>query len=131
MPVKDFKKFLEIGKVCNNTFGVKSNAKSATEAVILRAIDDEMLSAMFIIVVNYTSEALWHEMRLRWLEEGEATIKVALTDAEARYKEATGKSISFDLLKPSLSDNMEVINFNSYTRLKKAYFRLSCNAKID
>lgn len=131
MPVKDFKKFLEIGKVCNHTFGAKTNAKSATESVILKAVDDEMLTAMFIIVINYTSENLWFDMRKRWLEEGEATIKAALKDAEERYKEATGKSISFKMNRDTLADNLEVINFNSYTREKKAYFRLSCNAKIS
>ncbi len=131
MPVKDFKKFLEIAKVCNRTFGTSPEAKSATEAVILKAVDDEMLSAMFVIVVSYTTESMWNEMRKRWLEEGIESTKAALSDAEERFKEATGKAISFKLMPATVSDNMEVINFNSYTGLKKAYFRVISNAKID
>lgn len=130
MPVKDFKKYLNIGKVCNTKFGVKSNAKSSTESVTLKAIDDELLSVTFIVVVNYISESIWLEMRKRWIEEGTETIKAALSDAEERYKELTGSSISFSLVESSLADSSEVINFNSYSKSKKAYFRLIGNAKI-
>lgn len=131
MPVKDFKKFLEISKVCNKTFGAASNGKSSTQSVIVKVIDDEMLSAMFVIVVNYASEGMWRELRKRWIEEGIESIKSTLKDAEEQFKTNTGKSLSLTIMEPTISDSLEMINYSMYNPKKTGYFRLHCNVKVD
>lgn len=130
MAVKNFKKFLEISKVCNKTFGVSSDLKSATESVILKAVDDEMLSAMFIVVVNYGSEDMWISIRKRWVEEGLETIEKTLKKVAQEYKDNTGQEIKLEVMKATLADSMELLSYSMYNPKKTGYFRLNCNVKV-
>lgn len=130
MPVKDFKKYLELSKLCNHTFGVSSSGKSSTESILLKAVDDEMLSAMFVIIVNYSSEAMWIEMRKRWIEEGLEKIEKRIKEFEKSYRENTGTNISLKISKPSISDSLELASFSVYKPVKTGFFRLACNIEV-
>lgn len=130
MPVKDFKKYIELSKLCNHTFGISSSGKSSTESILLKAVDDEMLSAKFVIIVNYSSEAMWIEMRKRWIEEGLERIAKRLKEVETLYRENTGKKISLKISKPTISDSLELASYSVYKPIKTGFFRLACNIEV-
>lgn len=132
MTVKNYDKFQELSKVFNKTFGTGfGTMKSSTETVTLRLVDDEMAKAMFMVVVNFSSEAMWRELRKRWLEEGLDKIKIAFDKAAKEYKENTGQEVSFEIMKGSISDGIEFTSYNIYNPKKIAYFRVFANAKIS
>ena len=130
MTVKDYPKYLALSRVFNKTYGAPSTLKSSTETVTLRLVDDEMVSAMFLIVVNFSSEGMWRELRKRWLEEVVNKIQEALKKAGEEYEVITGKPVKFEINKASISDGLEFVNYSLYNPKRAAYFRVFCNAKV-
>ena len=130
MPVKDMKKYIELSKVCNSTFGVSSTGKKTSESVMVKPVDDETLSAMFLIVVNYSSEAMWIEMRKRWIEEGIEIISKRLKEIEQEFKTNTGKTIKLNVLESTLADSLELESYSVYKPIKTGFFRLRCNVNV-
>lgn len=131
MTVKNYDKFLALSRVFNKTYGAPSTLKSSTETVTIKLVDDEMAKAMFLIVVNFASEGMWRELRKRWLEEGIDKIKRTLDKAAEEYKEITGEDVTFEIMKGTISDGLEFVNYSLYNPKKTAYFRVFCNAKIS
>lgn len=129
MPVKDFKKFTDLAKLCNHTFGVSSTGKATSQSILVKPVDDNTLSAMFMIIVNYSSEAMWVEMRRRWVEEGLETIEAHLRKLEKEYKEATGTQITLKIVKSTISDSLELASYSVYKPVKTGFFRLKCNVE--
>ena len=72
MTVKDYKKYLNLSKVFNKTFGTETHMKSSTENVMVKIIDEGMLSATFIISVNFSS----NEVKLTEINNLEARWKL-------------------------------------------------------
>jgi hypothetical protein len=130
MTVKDYKKYLNLSKVFNKTFGTETHMKSSTENVMVKIVDEGMLSATFIISVNFSSEGMWRELRKRWLEEGLASIKRNMDEAAEKYKDLTGETVKFDIIKASVSDSMELTNYSLYNPKKLGYFRVTCNIDV-
>lgn len=130
MTVKDYDKYLALSRVFNKTFGAASAFKSSTETVTLKVVDDEMASAMFLIIVNFSSEGMWRELRKRWLEEGLELIQETFKKAEEEYKELTGKTVKFEIMKHTISDGLELINYSLYNPKRSGYFKVFLNAKI-
>lgn len=131
MTVKDYKQFLELSKVFNKTFGAPGAIKSSTETVIVKLVDDTMLSAMFIIVVNFSSEGMWRELRKRYLEEGLDRIQDVLKNAKEEIKENTGETVSFKIMQDTISDGLEFVSYSMYNPKKTAYFRVYCNIEVS
>lgn len=131
MTVKKYDKYLALSRCFNKTYGAPSTMKSSTETVTIKLVDDEMAKAMFLIVVNFSSEGMWRELRKRWLEEGLEKIKATLDKAAEEYKEITGgETVKFEIMKGSINDGLEFVNYSLYNPKKVAYFRVFCNAKI-
>jgi hypothetical protein len=128
--VKDYNKYLALSRCFNKTYGAPSTTKSSTETVTVKLVDDEMASCMFLIIVNFSSEGMWRELRKRWLEEGVEKIQKTLDQAVKEYKDITGDTVKFEINKASVSDGLEFVNYNLYNPKKVAYFRVFCNAKI-
>lgn len=136
MTVKNYDKYLALSRVFNKTFGAPGanqvgTLKSSTETVTIKLIDDEMASAMFLIIVNFASEGMWRELRKRWLEEGLDKIKRTFDKATEEYNEMTGETVKFEIIKGSISDGLEFVNYSLYNPKKTAYFRVFLNAKIS
>lgn len=130
MTVKNYNKYLNLSKVFNKTFGSGTHSKSSTENVLVKIVDEGMISATFIISVNFSSEGMWRELRKRWLEEGLETIKRTLDTAASEYETLAGESIKFEIIKASVSDSMELTSYNVYNPKKLGYFRVTCNAEV-
>lgn len=131
MTVKDYNKYVALSRVFNKTYGAPSTLRSSTETVTCKLVDDGMVSAMFLIVVNFSSEGMWRELRKRWLEEGLEKIKATLDKAAEEYEVITGKKVSFKINEASVNDGLEFTNYNLYNPKKSAYYRVFCNASVD
>jgi ABC-type lipoprotein release transport system permease subunit len=131
MTVKDFKKYQALSRCFNKTFGAPSALKSSTETVTVKMVDDTMVSAMFLIVVNFSSEGLWRELRKRYLEEGVEKITETLKKAEQDYEALTGEKLTIKVMQNTISDSLEFINYSLYNPKKTCYFRVFLNAEVD
>jgi hypothetical protein len=129
--VKDYQKYLALSRVFNKTYGAPSTMKSSSETVTLRLVDDEMISAMFLIHFNFSSEGMWRELRKRWLEEGVEKIQKTLKKAAEEYETITGSTVKFEIKEASISDSLEFISYNLYNPKKAAYFRVFLNASVS
>lgn len=131
MTVKNYDKYLALSRVFNKTYGAPSTLRSSTETVTIKLVDDGMATAMFLIIVNFSSEGMWRELRKRWLEEGLEKIRSTLKIAAEEYETITGKTVKFTLHEPSINDGLEMTNYNLYNPKKSAYYRVFCNVAID
>lgn len=131
MTVKDIKKFTKLSSCLNKTFGVASSGMSSTESIIMRLVDDEMMHATFLIVVNFSSEGMWRELRKRFIDEGLQKINNAMKKAAEEYKTLTGETVSLKILPHTVNDSMELVNYSMYNPKKTAYFRVMCNASVS
>jgi hypothetical protein len=126
MTVKDFKLYQELARICDGSFGKANAVRSNTESVTLKMVDDTMLTAKFIMVVNFGSENQMRQMMPRFRNEAESMIKAALDKLKEEYSDANGKKIT---LKPNLDtyqDSVEFLSYQIYNPKKTAYYRLSC-----
>lgn len=130
MAVKDFEKYQALSRVLNKTFGAPSTMKSSTETVTIKVVDDTMLSAMFLIVVNFSSEGMWRELRKRYMEEGLQSIEKTLRKAEEEYNTVTGKTVKCKVMQNTISDSLEFVSYSMYNPKKTAYFRVFCNIEV-
>lgn len=131
MTVKDFQKYQALSRVFNKTFGAPSTLKSSTETVTVKCVDDTMMSAMFLIVVNFSSEGMWRELRRRYMEEGVEKITATLKKAEEEYETLTGKKVSLKIMQNTISDSLEFVSYSLYNPKKTAYFRVFCNIEVS
>lgn len=130
MTVKDFKKYQALSRVFNKTFGAPSTMKSSTETVTVKCVDDTMMSAMFLIVVNFSSEGLWRELRKRYMEEAIEKITKTLRQAEEEYETLTGDKVKLKIMQQTVSDSLEFVSYSLYNPKKTAYFRVFCNVEV-
>lgn len=130
MTVKDFQKYQALSRVFNKTFGAPSTLKSSTETVTIKCVDDTMMSAMFLIVVNFSSEGMWRELRKRYMEEGVEKITKTLKKAEEEYETLTGKKVTLKIMQNTISDSLEFVSYSLYNPKKTAYFRVFCNIEV-
>jgi len=136
MTVKNYKKYLALSRVFNKTYGAISSQKSSTETVTVRLVDDEMVTASFIIIVSYPSEDLWRELRKRWIEEGVEKITDTFKKASVEYKEivkddsaVSDKTVKFEINQATISDGLEFLNYKTGIK-RTAIFRLMLTAKV-
>lgn len=126
MPVKDLKKYQTLSKLIDNSFGRSSTVKSGTQSVKLKMVDDTMMTATYLMIVNFGSENVMREMMRRYTSQGLSMIEAALAEVQDQYKEETGSKV---VLKPDLNstrDSVEFLSYSMYNPRRTAYFRLEC-----
>lgn len=131
MSVKNFDQFQAISRVFNKTFGALSTTKTLTESIVIKQIDDTMLSGMYMTTVTFSSEGMWRSLRKAYIEEATQKITARLKEAEAEYKELTGKTITFKIMQNTVSDGLEFVSYSMYNPKKSAFFRVFCNIEVN
>lgn len=129
--VKDFKKFQKLSQICDGTFGKGSSMRSGTESVILKVVDDTLISARFIMVVNFTQDSAMKQMMPRYKNEGVSMIKAALEKTIEDYEDLTGEKVVLKMDVSTIQDSAEFLSNSMYAPKKSAYYRLSVNVKVD
>jgi hypothetical protein len=71
MTVKDYKKFNELSKVFNETFGAQNKLDKSvnTEMVRTKLINEEKMQAFYICIVNLQTENMWKELEKKNVDD--------------------------------------------------------------
>lgn len=133
MTVQDFKKYQDLAKCMNSTFGDSATNRSKTlnQSIKMALYNETLVKITFMMLVNFGSDNMVREMAERFKNEGMAMVKGAMERLKKDYEDSTGEKVKLTLLDDSVVDSFEFISAAIYNPRKTAYFRLSCLVDID
>lgn len=135
MLVNNYKKFLNLSRVLNSSFGTEGavNKKYSTQSVKFDLLDDGMIKCRFMTIIAFGSDSMMREMMVRHQNEGLNMLETALKEIKDRYKMLFPEDPvpTFKVLKSSISDDVEFLNYNMYSSTRRAYYRLGCLIEVE
>lgn len=133
MLVKNYKKFLNLSKLLNNSFGSTGPdpLRLGTQSLKFEILDDGMLKVLFITTVSFPSETIMREARKRWETEAISMIKGALKELEEQYKENYKESINCSIIDDSFNDSFEFVSYSMYNPIKRALYRVGVFVEVE
>jgi len=133
MLVKDYKKFVNLSRLLNSSFGTTgpNPLRIGTQTLKYELLDEGMLKVLFITTVSFPSETLMRESRKRWETEGLTMIESALKDLEEKYKSEFGAEIKCKIQEESFNDSFEFISYSLYNPIKRALYRVGVLVDIE
>lgn len=135
MLVKNYKKFLNLSKVINSSFGSEGpeNNRHHTQSIKLDLLDDGMIKCRYLMVVNFGSDSMMREMRERYENEARVMVTAAIKTIKEKYKEQfpEDEQPKFDLLESSVGHDVEFLTYSMYSGTRKAYYRFGCLIAVE
>ncbi len=110
-----------IGQIINDTWGESSTPKSASSALNVKLSGENTMTFKYTTIVTFATEKSLHDQRKALDLESAEVINKRSADIKKLYKEETGDTLS--LTEVSSDDSLEIIYFNRYTPLRRAYYR--------
>lgn len=110
-----------IGQIINDTWGVSSTPKSASSSLNVKLTGEDTLTFKYTTIVTFASEKSLHEQRRNLDLESAEIVNKRAADIKKLFKDATGESLT--LKEITSDDDLEIIYFNQYTPLRRAYYR--------
>tara|TARA_A100001011_G_scaffold393222_1_gene482575 strand:+ start:1051 stop:1434 length:384 start_codon:yes stop_codon:yes gene_type:complete len=110
-----------IGQIINDTWGESSTPKSASSALNVKLSGENTMTFKYTTIVTFATEKSLHDQRKALDLESAEVINKRSADIKKLYKDETGGSLS--LTEISSDDSLEIIYFNQYTPLRRAYYR--------
>lgn len=110
-----------IGQIINDTWGVSSTPKSASSALNVKLTGEDTLTFKYTTIVTFASEKSLHEQRRKLDLESAEIVNKRAADIKKLFKDATGESLA--LKEITSDDDLEIIYFNQFTPLRRAYYR--------
>jgi hypothetical protein len=110
-----------IGQIINDTWGVSSTPKSASSALKVKLTGEDTMTFKYTTIVTFASESSLHDQRKNLDLESAEIVNKRAADIKKLFKDATGESLS--LKEITSDDDLEIIYFNQYTPLRRAYYR--------
>lgn len=110
-----------IGQIINDTWGESSTPKSASSALNVKLSGENTMTFKYTTIVTFATEKSLHDQRKALDLESAEVINKRSADIKKLYKEETGDTLS--LTEVSSDDSLEIIYFNQYTPLRRAYYR--------
>jgi len=132
MTVKDYKKFNELSKVFNETFGAQNKLDKSvnTEMVRTKLINEEKMQAFYICIVNLQTENMWKELEKKNVDDALEVMRQYFKKCVEEYKKNTGKNINFTIDSKTVRYDVEFLNYNILRTNRSAYFRVYCDVDI-
>lgn len=133
MPVQDFKKYQNLAKCMNTTFGDSATNRSKTlnQSIKMALYNETLVKVTFMMIVNFGSDNMVREMAGRFKNEALSMVKGSLDRLKKDYEESTEDKIKLTMLDESIVDSYEFLSHSMYNPKKTAYYRLSCLVDID
>lgn len=133
MPVQDFKKYMQLAKILNNSWGTGSQLKSGSQSIKFALKDENLLKGSVMMIVNMPNNPQTaHEFKNRYRNEAIGKMESAIKDLKGRFEDQNeGKTIRFKLLDNSITDGIEYLTNSQYRPNLHAYFRLHCLISIE
>ena len=110
-----------IGQIINDTWGVSSTPKSASSSLNVKLTGEDTMTFKYTTIVTFASEKSLHEQRRNLDLESAEIVNKRAADIKKLFKDATGESLT--LKEITSDDDLEIIYFNQYTPLRRAYYR--------
>ena len=110
-----------IGQIINDTWGESSTPKSASSALNVKLSGENTMTFKYTTIVTFATEKSLHDQRKALDLESAEIINKRSADIKKLYKEETGDTLN--LTEVSSDDSLEIIYFNQYTPLRRAYYR--------
>lgn len=110
-----------LGQVIDTSFGRSSTPKTASYSVKLSFAGDGRLLASFAAVVSFASEKSMIETKRRYEDESKSVIDAVIKAVKSNYKDLAGSALT--LKEASTDTSVEIINFNHFNAVRKAYIR--------
>ncbi len=110
-----------IGQIINDTWGKTSTPKSASSSIQAKLTSATTLALTYTTIVTFASESSLHEQRRELDRESDEIINTRSKEIKKLFKEMTGGALK--LSEVSSDDSLEMIYFNQYTPLRRAYYR--------
>src|SRR5574337_1344957 len=120
MPVQDFKKYQDLAKCMNSTFGDSATNRSKTlnQSIKMSLYNETLLKVTFMMVVNFGSDNMVREMAPRFRNEGMAMVEAAIERLKNDYEDLTGEKVKLKLLEHSVVDSFEFLSYSMYNPKK-------------
>jgi hypothetical protein len=110
-----------LAQAFDTTFGRSSTPQTASYSVKFSLVGTDGVLVSFAAIVNFATERQMIEMKRAYAQEAQSVIGANVKIVKNTYKELTGETITFKHM--SDSDSVEIINFNSHTAHRTAYYR--------
>ena len=110
-----------IGQIINDTWGRSSTPKSASSSLGVKLTGENTLSMTYTTIVTFATESSLHDQRRKLDEESAEVCEKKSKDIKRLFKQATGDTLK--LTEMSSDDSLEMIYFNQYSPLRRAYYR--------
>lgn len=128
MTVENNKKYQNLSRLLDTSFGKSSTVSSPSQSIKFKLIDDKMLKATFLMIVNFGSENVMREMMIGYKKQAESMILAALKKSEEDYKDSFKEKISLKLNSGTIQDYIEYVSVQNPK--KTAFYRMECLVKI-
>jgi len=110
-----------IGQIINDTWGKSSTPKSPSTSLGCKLTSAETLALTYTTIVTFASESSLHDQRRKLDGESAEVCNKRAADIKKLFKEMTGDTLKLTEL--SSDDSLEIIYFNQYSPLRRAYYR--------
>lgn len=128
----DYKKYLRISQVLNNTLGTTGPGGQhiAGMNVRLNPIDSGMIKALCIMTVTYTSDQMMRELQRRNRNDALAMIKGAIERVAEDYEARFDEKITLEMDDDSFEESTEFIHISQYTSFARAFYRVNALIRV-
>jgi len=110
-----------IGQIINDTWGETSTPRSPSASCGVKLTSANTLSMLYTTIVTFATEKSLHEQRRALDLESSEIINSRSKKIKKLFKQMTGDTLK--LSEVSSDDSLEIIYFNQYTPLRRAYYR--------
>lgn len=135
MAINNYKRFLNLSKILNSTFGDEGPKNKALSSIGIKfdLIDDVYMKCRIMMIVNFGANSLIQEMLPRHRAEAEAMLQAALVKIKEEYEEKFPDSpkIKLTALEHTSNDGVEALSYDVYGRIRTSYFRWGCAIEVD
>lgn len=132
--VKDAKFFGQLTRALGATpYQRLTSGTTSTRSLILKALDDEMLKAVYVTTVSIPSNGVTsRELTKNWIEEGQTLTEQALKTLAKQFLLVSGGTESpvFKIDANTIESSLEVIGYHVYSPNNSGLFRFECLVRV-
>ena len=134
MLIKDLKKYNNLSRVLNSTFGSEGpmNRPVSTQSIKMTLLDDRMIKAHFMMICNFGSNSMLREMMKRYEVEAMSMLEAAIQKVIEEYKVKFPNStpVKLDILHDTSNADVEPISYSIYGQPNKGYYRFGVLVEV-
>lgn len=132
--VKDTKFYGDLTRALSYTpYQNLQTGQVGTRSLIIKALDDEILKAVYITMVTMPSSGTTQREFIKvWTDEATDILSKGLENLAKQYLEVTGgdKSPTFEVDTASIQTSLEIIGYRAYNTKNSGLWRFECQIRV-